>query len=156
MSAADLARPALPRADGQSRAFVVSPRRLHEDIRRGISALHWAIIRIEKPTEPATTEPAEDTPPLLRAWALLPDGRTCTVAAWVVPDTTPDAVHASMDRTGPGVDHDEAWLRQPVTVALRVSVGRLGDSSLEKQFLHSLEQTLRGPSERRRIRFDLP
>ncbi|MCC7408687.1 MAG: hypothetical protein IT442_11495 [Phycisphaeraceae bacterium] len=118
--------------------------------------LHWAALRVEKPTPSALTQPAENTPPLLRAWALLPDGRTATIAAWVAPETAPDAVHASTDRTGPGVDHDAPWLREPVAVILRVSVGRLGDAEIEKQYLDALEQTLRGPSQRRRIRFELP
>jgi len=155
-SAAQGNRPALPRADGQDRTYVVSPRRLYEDIRRSIAALHWATVRIEKPTEPATTEPAEDTPPLQRAWALLPDGRTATIAAWVTSESPPDAVQSSKDRTGPGADHDEPWLREPVTVRLRVSVGRLGDEELERQFLDALEETLRGPSLPRRVRFELP
>lgn len=145
-----------PRADGQERTFVVSPRRLHEDLRRSMAEAHWAVVRIEKPVNPATTQPNGDAAPVLRAWALLPDGRTAAIAAWVAPPSEPGAVRASAERPGPGADHDDPWLRDPITLRLRVSVGRLGDAEAERFFLDALEETLRGPALPRRIRFELP
>jgi hypothetical protein len=144
--------------DGRRMDVVTQAWRLRPDVLRAFSAMHWAVLRAEggelgihgpelleaTPWGPAT-RPSDEAPPeavvMLRAWALLPDGRTAAITAW---------------RAQP-----PAWIEQPTddqrqVFHVRIVVGRFGDAAVESAFLDQLRALLAGEPPRQRVRFTLP
>lgn len=102
--------------------------RLIYDIPWAIKKLHWGLLGIRQiSVDPG---PARLATQIVRGAALLPDGRTATIVAWPVNDST-------------------------IGVAWRV--GHFGDRRQERNFIRCLAQVLRGkPSRKQRQGFELP
>ncbi len=140
--------------DAEPVKVVTEAGRLRSDVLRAFSAMHWAALRVEGgEVEVTAVERAPEgmgwtaesdagpgTVTVLRAWALLPDGRTA-------------AVHAG--RAEPPI-----WIGQPrqqrQAMSMRVRIGRFGDPQLEAAFLEELRNILEGDPARQRVRFALP
>ncbi len=100
--------------------------RLNYDIPRAMKASHWGMLSLTH--EPAGSARARHS--VLRAAALLPDGRTATIVA---------------------------WSKNERVVSVAVRVGNLGDGEREKDFLAQLGSVLRGkPSRTHRFDQTLP
>jgi len=87
---------------------------------------HWGLLRVKQ--EDTESDADDALQGVLRAWALLPDGRTAQVVAWAVSSSK---------------------------FAVAVRVGHFGDRGHERSFLGLLAKTLRTKLTRR-PRFELP
>ena len=114
-----------PFLDGSLAQWQADGDRLVDDIRRSFRDLHWGKTYLRR-------QPSDDRQPLqlVRAAAILDDGRTATVVAWPV-------------------------RQDQVAVALRV--GQFGDAARQQNFIHMLAKTLHGkPAPKRGGSFRLP
>ena len=114
-----------PFLDGSFAQWKADADRLADDIRRSFRDLHWGRKYLRR-------HPGDDRQPLqlVRAAALLNDGRTATVVAWPV--------------------HQHQ-------VAVAVRVGQFGDLAQQRKFIHMLAKTLYGkPKPKRGSLFRLP
>ncbi len=120
-----------PFIDGRIASFAGEPGRLADDVPRAIKRSHWGMIRIDQVSnEQANSAGETTTMTIVRADALLPDGRTAQIVAW-----------------GSGQDR--------VTAAIRMV--RFGDAAEHDRYLNTLAQVLDGKPKRVRAgTFDLP
>ncbi len=103
--------------------------RLIYDIPRTVRRVNWGLLNVKSLPVNGNAR-SRSQPPIIRASALLPDGRTATVIAWPASD-------------------------RAIGVALRV--GHFGDRRQEGRFIRHLAQVLRGkPSRKHRQAFELP
>ena len=118
--------------DGSIAQWTADAARLADDIGRVFRDLHWGRLSVE-PTARMGNEPqgtSEAGKVSIQARALLPDGRTATVAARAVGDGQ-------------------------VRVAVRV--GQFGDGPLEQRFVDALVKRLSGkPKRQRGGKFEVP
>ncbi len=105
--------------------------RLVDDIPRAVKQHHWGLLSLRRSrVEHAHRVRRDQTSEVIRARALLPDGREAEMVAWPVGE----------DRVG-----------------MAVRVGRGGDADAEKAFLKRFARVLRGrPSRRHRQGVALP
>lgn len=105
-------------------------KRLVYDIPRAVKKHHWGMLGLKQHGPEGGDTETEASERIIRAAALLPDGRSATIVAWPEDETT-------------------------IAVALRV--GPFGDALQEEAFLVRLAQVMRGkPSRRHRQEFELP
>ena len=115
-----------PFEDSSTANWPADPGRLATDIRRAFRELDWGRMYIRK--DPAAADHGE----VVRAAALLPDGRLATIIAWPATD-------------------------DGVSVGVGLRVGRFGDRDREQQFVNMLAKLLAGkPAPVRGGSFALP
>ena len=117
-----------PFLDGSMARWGADFNRVIYDIPRAVKRSHWGLLHAQPdgPDEPGVTpDGVSSTGRVVRARALLPDGRTATIIAWSA---------------------DEG------AIAVVVRVGRFGDRPMERVFISELAQVLRGkPGRRQRV-----
>jgi len=119
------------------------PQRLGDDVQRTAKQLEWGMLSISDTIRKSDGSATPPGPAVVRARALLPDGRAATLVAWPIEPAT--------------YDEKGKKLLKPGRVAVALRVGFFGDRQNQERFIRRLSRVMAGdPKPVRGWGFTLP